>query len=140
MVRVSGAAAAIKSWPWPKDILLQETPFFQEKGVCTSFPRGTSLPCPQPAQTGEDERVSLAAARESLRSSAGCCSTRGSRMPTQQPGSSKHLLPPRPARGSLLGRGNMSSQPTGPGGSTSEEKPLASSPRPLRLGSYGMEE
>lgn len=45
MTRVSGAAAAIKSWPCPKNIRLQEVPFPQEGG-CSAFPRGAESPSP----------------------------------------------------------------------------------------------
>lgn len=58
MTRVSGAAAAIKSWPCPKDSLLQEVPFPQEGG-CSAFPRGISLPCPHPSPRHGRQKPSL---------------------------------------------------------------------------------
>lgn len=128
MTRVSGDAAAIKTWPCPRTSCCRRHPFrrkvdahpSQEEHLCPAL----SL-----SQTQELESLSLSLLlmNHSTAAHPGSCSKQCPR--------SNHLLP----HCQLLGR-DVRTWTTGPGGSSAVEGPLTRSPRPLEWGSYSMEE
>lgn len=123
MTRVSGDAAAIKSWPCPRTSCCRIHP---SRRKVDAHPSQEEHFCPalSLSQTQELDSLSLSLLlmNHSTEAHPGSCSKQCLR--------SNHLL----------GRGDRRAQTTGPGGSCAVERPLTPSPGPLKLGSCNMEE